>query len=188
MHSGYRPRFQSHAADGTVARLVAYHLRMHGAGVLHSFRLQRHAAFWTSARLALPHFRIHRTDVCDCALRHGWRGGSFWNAWRNWLSSRDAADCNKRRRLLGQIFLRIALKLLLASGAAEKVSLAVVVGGAPRLLRVNVHATHRIDDAAGTLLMQASHLIFFAVQVFPGISDEKLAATQTAEVICLPRV
>ena len=63
-----------HAAVGTAVRLVARHLRMHGADVHGLFRRlgeQLHAALRAAARLIAHDLRVHRADVNDRhALRH----------------------------------------------------------------------------------------------------------------------
>src|SRR5262249_46292168 len=83
-------------------------------------------ALWTAARPMLADLRVHRTGVNRIVRRRG-----HWRRWRT------------------RVTLRIGDELLAAAGAAKPVRRADVLGGAARrVVRIYIHAAHRIFDSA----------------------------------------
>ncbi len=121
---GHHPRFKRHAALGAVARTIAYHFGMHGAGVgyrLQHLRFQSHSTDPARYRLGLSHLRTHGANIGNRSLAGGAllrvyclpvRRMMFRSCWRGGLGR--------------QVLLRFSLEAFLASWGAEIIGRALI--------------------------------------------------------------
>ena len=188
-------RLERHAADWAEARPVAHDLRMHGAGPLGAGRrhrhlgLQRHPALRTCTWLRRAHLGIHGAHIHR--RRRSCRRCSFGSCNRGELRGSSS---------LHQILLRIGLKFLAATLAAEVIRRALMGEGCGSLGRIDVHAAHRVTlQFAGSRLHgerrfagttdrdHSSHTsrLVLRRQVFLRVVPEFLGAALGAEVIQL---
>jgi hypothetical protein len=128
--------------------MVTNNLRMHGAGVFHSFRLKSHAAFRARPWFGLADFGIHGANVGDLAL--GFRlADRFCFVSRMYHAVHlHTADLNSLagRRLGRQILFWISLEFIRAALAAEVIGLSFVLGRAACCSGNHVHIANRIFD------------------------------------------
>ena len=93
-------------------------------GFAAKFRFKRHATNRAGARSDLAYFRMHWASVDRVRRRAG--------RWRCWLA-------------FVEIFHRVGCELAAAAGAAEMVGLVPIFMAMRALLRVDLHAAHRIN-------------------------------------------
>src|SRR5258708_6812890 len=107
-------------------------------------RIQSHSTLRTWPRPFLPHFRTHRTNV-DPSV--GARGGRLAGGWSDSLDHSERYHSRSHGNGRGrENFFWICLELGKATGAAEEVVFALILGAELGRRRVDFHPANGISD------------------------------------------